>query len=66
MKTKNGFSAYEEIQKLAIEVFGHGVSVQASIFGDDYIILNGSVELLQGKTADIRAKLESLKNGVVS
>lgn len=58
---KTGFSAYEEIQKLAKSAFhGQDVSVQASIFGDDYkIIVNGSTAV-SGPTNPVRATLYQL------
>jgi hypothetical protein len=62
-KKENGFFAYEEITDLANRVYGNRgpVQVQASIFEDDYIVFVGGLEIMQGNTADIRAKLLSLQ-----
>lgn len=68
MKTiiKNGFGAYEEINSLAKHVLGLDISVQASIFGDDYVVLNGSLELMRGTTSEIREKLNYLKSNRIA
>lgn len=63
MTTKKGFAAYEEINALAREVYGPGVAaVEASIFGDDYIIRNWQhVELMRGSSDYVRGRLESMR-----
>lgn len=61
MKKKNdGFSAYQEIEKLANRVFaGKDVSVQAAIFGDEFNVLIDGKEVLNGNTQDVREKLNA-------
>lgn len=59
-KQQEGFSAYEEIQALAVNVLGNDVTVEAAIFGNDYkIIANGRI--IQGTSEQVRALLLGVK-----
>lgn len=59
---KNGFHAYHEISELAmLQYIGRNVSVQASIFGDEYVILVDGKEKLKGSTNDVRKALTEVK-----
>lgn len=63
MPNKTGFAAYPEINALAREVYGPGVvTVEASIFGDSYIVRNFEyVELMRGTSEYVRGRLEGMR-----
>ena len=55
---KDGFSAYSEIRALAERRFkGRMVVVQASIFGDEFMINVDGAEVIKGDTAYVREVL---------
>lgn len=54
MENKQGFSAYEDINKLARRAFpGNDVSVIASIMGNDYIVKVDGKEIAHGPSESV-------------
>lgn len=59
---KNGFHAYEDIQKLATALFGSSVRVEALVFGDHYVIKDADILVTEGTSNTVWTALQLMKN----